>query len=73
MTNYALDTPYLLPLLRIADLIAIRHRSPRPTSERARRGILLPLQAMHDDVLNLLAHPFARRHVVRSSRRGAAW
>jgi hypothetical protein len=74
LTNYALDTPYLLPLLRVADLDSYPASfTEADQRERARRGILLPLQAMHDDVLNFVAHPFARRHVVRSSRRGAAW
>ena len=72
MTNYPLDTPYLMSLLRLSDLQDYPASFTDPEQrERARRGILLPLQAMHDDVLNLIAHPLKRRHVVRSTRRNA--
>lgn len=74
MTNYSLDTPYAASLLRLSDLPDYPSSFTDPEQrERARRGILLPLQAMREDVLNLLAHPIQRRHVVRSTRRNAAY
>ena len=74
MTNYTLDTPYLMPLLRLSDFEDYPDSfTDDAERERARRGILLPLQAMHDDVRDMLAHPFKRRHVLRSSRRNAAY
>lgn len=73
MRNYA-DTGYLVPLLRLSDL------SDYPASftdlnlrAAARRAMLLPLQALHSDASNLIAHPFKRRHDVRSTRRNAAY
>jgi hypothetical protein len=74
MTNYPLDTPYLMPLLRLSDLQDYPDSFTSDAErERARRSILLPLQAMHDDVQNMLAHPIERRDVQRIWRRSAAY
>jgi hypothetical protein len=71
MRNYA-DTAYLVPLLRVADLRDYSDSfSDLDQRARARRAILLPLQALHEDVARLIAHPFRRRHAVRSTRRNA--
>lgn len=61
MTNYALDTSYVLPFLHLADLQDYPDSfSSSAEHARARRAILLPLQALHDDVRDLLAHPVER-------------
>jgi len=74
MTNYPLDTPYLMPLLRLSDLRDYPDSfTDDAERQRARRSILLPLQAMHNDVQNMLAHPLERRDVQRRSRRNAAY
>ncbi len=75
MTNYPHDTRYLMPLLRLSDLRDYPDSfTDDAERERARRSILLPVQAMHDDMQNMLAHPFERRDVERSWRRnGAYW
>ncbi len=59
--DYPLDTSYAAPLLRIVDL------NDYPPSfadaslrERALRAILLPVQAMREDLLDFIAHPFKR-------------
>lgn len=69
--NYPLDTSYAAPLLRIGDL------NDYPTSfsdaslrERARRAILFPMQAAHEDILDFLAHPLKRRKEIVEGRPG---
>ncbi len=63
--NYPLDTSYVTPILRLSDLAdfpASFHVEDQ--RERARRAILLPLQALHEDVRAFLANPFERLHKV---------
>ena len=66
MTNYLLDTNYLLPLLRLSDLqdypASFTNADERA---RARRAILLPLQALGKDVRGLFADPGDRFHNLR--------
>jgi hypothetical protein len=71
MSNYPLDTSYLIPLVRLSDY------DDYPSSftdadrrERARRAILLPLQALRDDASDLLLHPAARYTEVHRNRKG---
>lgn len=72
MTNYALDTSYALPLLRLTDLVDFPDTFTTPERrEHARRSIILPVQALHDDIRDLLAHPFRRYRQVHHQR--AAW
>jgi hypothetical protein len=61
MPNYALDTNYVAPLLRLADLADYPASFTRDDErQRARRAILLPLQSLHEDLRDLLAHPLDR-------------
>jgi hypothetical protein len=71
LTNYSLDTSYTLPLLRLAD-IQDYPDSFTTSNEHARalRAILLPLQALHDDARNLLAHPIDRVNELHRYRKG---
>lgn len=69
--NYPLDTNYALPLLGIGDLIDYPDSFSDPSQrERARRAILFPLQALHDDARDLLLHPWQRRLDITAGRRG---
>jgi hypothetical protein len=69
--NYPLDTPYATTLLRLSDLNDYPATFTVPDQrERARRAILLPLQALHEDILMFLAHPLQRIEQVRHGRQG---
>ena len=69
--DYPLDTSYAAPLLRIGDLVEYPESFSDPNlRERARRAILLPLQAMRDDILDFIAHPKKRRTDVLLGRPG---
>lgn len=69
LTDYPLDTGYAVPLLRIADLLDYPATFSDPAQRlRARRAILLPLQALHDDVRALLAAPRMRYHEIVRNR-----
>src|SRR5262249_36217779 len=61
VSNYPLDTRYALSLLRLgdtADFPASFGNAEQRTL--ARRSILLPLQAMHEDVIDALGDPLKR-------------
>lgn len=61
MGNYAADTNYLQPLLRITDFYEYAASFTNPVQqERARRAVMLPLQALHDDASSLLQSPLRR-------------
>ncbi|MBS0591642.1 MAG: hypothetical protein JSR65_13540 [Proteobacteria bacterium] len=70
--DYSLDSSYAAPLLRLSDLFdypaTFLDRNER---ERARRTILLPLQAMRLDILDFIAHPLRRYREIVHSR--PAW
>jgi hypothetical protein len=69
--NYILDTNYALPLLGIRDVVDFPATFSDPTQrERAQRAILFPLQALHDDVRDLLLHPRKRFDDVTAGRQG---
>ena len=69
--NYLLDTNYALPLLGIRDVADFPNTFSDPTQrERARRAILFPLQALHDDVRDFLLHPWKRLIDVTRGRLG---
>ncbi len=61
MGNYAADTNYLQPLLRFTDFsdYAASFTSPEQR-ERARRAVMLPMQALHEDISSLLSSPMQR-------------
>lgn len=69
LSDYPLDTYYSASLLRLGDLrdFPASFSSSNP-SERARRDILLPLQGLHEDARDLLAHPLRRAHEIRKVR-----
>jgi hypothetical protein len=70
MTNYRLDTNYLLPLLRISDLREYPDSFTNAGERgRARRAIALPLQALGEDVRGLFASPGERFHDLRRYRK----
>ncbi|HEY2394784.1 MAG TPA: hypothetical protein VGH81_02215 [Rudaea sp.] len=70
MTNYLLDTNYLLPLLRLSDLQDYPDSfTDAGERERARRAIVLPLQALGEDVRGLFANPGDRFHDLRRYRK----
>ena len=72
MTNYPLDTNYLTPLLRSSDVFDYpRTFTHADQQEKARRAILFPLQALHEDAQELLLHPLRRLHELRRFR--PAW
>ena len=63
--GYPLDTSYVTPVLRLADLTDYPASFPVGDQRtRARRAILLPLQALHEDVRAFLSNPFARLHKI---------
>jgi len=67
--NYPLDTGYAVPLLRITDVLDYPATFSDPAQRaRARRAILLPLQALHDDARALLAAPRRRYHEIVDNR-----
>ncbi len=70
MNNYLADTNYLLPLLRLSDLqdypASFTNADER---ERARRAIVLPLQAFGKDIRGLFADPGDRFHDLRRYRK----
>ena len=69
--DYPLDTAYAAPLLRLSDLFDYPASFLDPElRERARRAILLPLQAMRLDLLDFIANPAKRRHEVLVGRPG---
>jgi hypothetical protein len=69
LTNYAADTSYLEPLLRLSDFVAYPATfTATDQRERARRAIAFPLLALQDDVRALLAHPLRRLHEIRKLR-----
>ena len=69
--NYLFDTNYALPLLGIRDVVDFPNTFSDPMQrERARRSILFPLQALHDDVRDFLLHPWKRLVDLTSGRRG---
>lgn len=72
LTNYPLDTNYLVPLLGVRDIADYPSSFTRVEErQRARRAILFPLQTLHDDVRDLLLHPLQRQDDVTNRRR--AW
>lgn len=72
LSNYPLDISYSAPLLRLGDLADFPASFDLPDlRSRARRAILLPLQALHEDAHDLLAHPLRRVHEIRKVR--PAW
>jgi hypothetical protein len=69
LTNYAPDTSYVEPLLRLSDLIGYPATfTDAAQRERARRAILFPMTALRADILSLLAHPLRRIHEIRKIR-----
>jgi hypothetical protein len=67
--NSPLDISYTAPLLRIADSREFpRSFTAQDLRERALRAIWLPLQGLHDDARDFLAHPLERVHEIRSVR-----
>lgn len=72
LNDFSLDTNHVVPWLRLSDLLDY------PTSfgdgderARARRAILFPMQALHEDILGALAAPRARWIATTSVRE--AW
>lgn len=71
-SDYPLDTSYAAPLLRIGDLLDYPASfADANLRERARRAILLPMQAMREDFLDLVSHPVRRKEEVTKGR--PAW
>ena len=71
LTNYPLDTSYVVPLLRLTDVFAYPASfTDAAQRERARRAILFPLQALHDDALNFVLHPLHRAAAILRDRPG---
>jgi len=71
-SNYVLDIGYATPLLRLGDFTDFPASfGLADIGARARRAILLPLQALHEDARDLLAHPLRRMHEIRKVR--PAW
>lgn len=69
--DYPLDTSYATPLLRIGDLDDYPSSFGDPDLRaRARRAILLPLQAAHEDILNFIVHPLERWEKIVKGRPG---
>jgi hypothetical protein len=69
--NYLLDTNYALPLLGMRDIDDFPNTFSDPTQrERARRAILFPLQALHDDVRDFMLHPWKRLIDITRGRYG---
>jgi len=69
LTDYPLDISYTTTLLRLRDLDDFPRTFAQPAlRERAARAILLPLQALHEDAQDLLAHPLERFHQVHKVR-----
>lgn len=67
--NYSLDTSYLRPLLRLRDLQSYPSSFSDPEQQtRARRAILLPMQALHDDLVSLLRAPWKRYKEIVTNR-----
>ena len=70
LKNYPGDTSYLPPLLRASDIEDYPASFSAPDQvSRARRAILFPLQAMREDVRDLLAHPLQRWRDLRRARK----
>jgi hypothetical protein len=70
MANYPLDVSYAAPLLRLGDLYDFPASfTNSDLRTRATRAILLPMQALHEDVQDLLAHPLERYDRVHRVRR----
>lgn len=71
MPNYPLDTSYVVPVLHLGDIISYPDSFTDPAQRaRARRAILFPLQALHDDALDFLLHPRRRADAILRSRPG---
>ena len=69
LTDYSLDINYTMPLLRLRDIDDFPRTFTRAALRgRAARAILLPLQALHEDAQELLAHPFERFHQIHKVR-----
>ena len=69
LTDYSLDINYTMPLLRLGDIDDFPRTFTRAALRgRAARAILLPLQALHEDAQDLLAHPFERFHQIHKVR-----
>ena len=67
--DYPLDTSYAAPLLRFGDLDDYPPSfTDASLRERAQRAILLPMQAMRDDLLNFVTHPGKRREEIVKGR-----
>lgn len=67
--NYPLDTGYAVPLLRLSDVLEYPETFSNPERRaRARRAILLPLQALHEDVRTFAAAPLRRYHEITRNR-----
>ena len=68
-TDYSLDISYLSPLLRLRDIETFPQSfADNALRERARRAIVMPIQALHEDVQDLLLHPLQRISDVSESR-----
>lgn len=72
LDDFSLDTNHVLPWLRLADLIDYPASfGDGDERARARRAILFPVQALHDDVLAFAMAPRARVAAATTDR--AAW
>lgn len=72
LNDYPLDISYSAPLLRLSDLFDFPETFEfADLRARARRAIVLPLQMLHEDAQDLLAHPRRRAHEIRTVR--PAW
>jgi len=67
LNDYPLDTSYLTPLLRLSDLDEYSSSfGSASLRAQAARAILLPLQALHEDLLAFAREPFLRiRNIVK--------
>jgi hypothetical protein len=69
--NYPLDTSYAATLLQLGDLFDYPLTfTATAQRERARRAILLPLQALHEDILAFASDPQRRLKQIREDRPG---
>ena len=69
LTNYSLDLSYTTTPLKLGDLRKFPQTFTDRTIEgRARREILLPMQALHDDIQDLIARPLRRIHEISKVR-----
>ena len=69
LANYSLDLSYTTPMLNLRDVRDFpKTFTDRALQGRARRQILLPIQALHDDIQDLIARPLRRIHDVNKVR-----